>query len=173
MYPQNAVSNFPNTKKINHTVELNALFIEHLKKMLWTEQTILPVINVMLENSTSKKLVDFLTLKQLEATIHLASLESIFSALNLPMATKEFDAVEKLTQQLLDFMNNTDAGDVMDAGIISYCKKIQHYQVMSYGILRAYSITVRKEKIIRLLENIIFENKQSYQKLERLAEYYI
>lgn len=69
--------------------------------------------------------------------------------------------MEGLIKEGESIMEETEAGPVRDAGIISASQKIEHYEIASYGTLAAFAKTLGEEEIAALLEATLAEEKEA------------
>jgi len=58
----------------------------------------------------------------------------------------------------------------MDAGIISAAQKVEHYEIASYGTLRAFARTRGDRRAAEILDEILAEEKDADKTLTRIAE---
>lgn len=69
--------------------------------------------------------------------------------------------MEGLIKEGESIMEETEAGPVRDAGIISASQKIEHYEIASYGTLAAFAKTLGETEVASLLEETLAEEKQA------------
>ena len=60
-------------------------------------------------------------------------------------------------------------GVMRDAAIISAAQKVEHYEIASYGTLRAFAETLGLNEIAALLEQTLEEEKNADKKLTEVA----
>jgi ferritin-like metal-binding protein YciE len=58
---------------------------------------------------------------------------------------------------------------VRDAGIISASQKIEHYEIATYGTLRAFANTLGEMEAVSLLEQTLNEEKEADKMLTEAA----
>ena len=58
---------------------------------------------------------------------------------------------------------------VMDAGIIAACQKIEHYEISSYGTARAYALQLKMDTVGGMLEETLNEEYDADDALTALA----
>ncbi|MGV3546385.1 MAG: DUF892 family protein, partial [Pedobacter sp.] len=104
---------------------------------------------------------------QKEGKEHIHRLESIFSAINVPVEEAANKDVEVLIDECYDIIDVTPRNSfIRDAGLIVGMQQIQQYQVMAYTSLLAQSLEWDAEKIVNLIR-VIIHNKQHEE--EQLA----
>ncbi len=57
-----------------------------------------------------------------------------------------------------------------DAGIIAAAQKVEHYEISSYGSLKAFATTLNLTEVTKILNEILEEEKTADVKLTALAE---
>lgn len=157
--------------KSSKTAEgLRDLFVDELKDIFWAEKALTKAIPKMIKNATSKDLIDALK-NHLEVTKgHVDRCEKVFDILGKPARAKKCEAMEGLTKEAEEIMENTEEGVVRDAGIISAAQKVEHYEIASYGTLRAFAKTLGEDEIAKLLEQTLKEEREADDTLTNVAE---
>ena len=153
--------------------ELRGLFEKHLRQLYWAEKTMLTTLAVIINNCFSKDLVFILENHSPETSVHITRLEIIFNAMGLPPAEEKYDAIECFINEAKKVIQHTRQGVVRDAGIISVFQKMKHYEIASYGTMKAYAIALREEDTVTLLERSLNEEKQTDMMLTKIAESHI
>jgi ferritin-like metal-binding protein YciE len=69
-----------------------------------------------------------------------------------------------------EIVSATGDPDVKDAGLIAAAQRVEHYEISGYGTARTFAQRIGRHDIARLLEETLDEEKQTDQKLTRLAE---
>ncbi len=159
------------TKGNSKTAEgLRDLFIDELKDIYWAEKAETKALPKMIKNATSKDLIKGLQ-EHLEVTKgHIDRCEKIFDLLGKPARAKKCEAMEGLIKEAEEIMEHTEDGVVRDAGIISAAQKVEHYEIASYGTLRAFAKTLGNNEIAKLLEQTLGEERDADDKLTKVAE---
>jgi ferritin-like metal-binding protein YciE len=60
--------------------------------------------------------------------------------------------------------------EVKDAGLISAAQRVEHYEMAGYGTARAYAELLGDQEAARLLQTTLEEERQTDQKLSKLAK---
>lgn len=160
------------TKKSSSSVAegLRDLFEDELKDIYWAEKALTKAIPKMIKNATSQDLIDALE-DHLEVTKgHVERCEQAFEKLGKPARAKKCEAMEGLVREAEEIMESTEQGTVRDAGIISAGQKVEHYEIASYGTLRAFAKALGEDEIANLLEQTLNEEKEADEKLTEVAE---
>ena len=114
----------------------------------------------MAENATSSKLIDAFENHLKETEEHVVRLEKVFESLGLKSVSKKCDAMEGLHKETDNIMEQNELGLVRDAALIAAAQKVEHYEIATYGTLRAYAITLSAKKAAALLAKTLEEEKK-------------
>ena len=149
---------------------LRELFEDELKDIYWAEKALTKAIPKMIKNATSEELVNALE-DHLEVTKgHVERCEQAFELLGKAARAKKCEAMAGLTKEAEEIMESTEEGVVRDAGIISAAQKVEHYEIASYGTLRAFAKILGENEVADLLEQTLNEEKEADQSLTNIAE---
>jgi ferritin-like metal-binding protein YciE len=61
-------------------------------------------------------------------------------------------------------------GNVKDSGLIGAAQRVEHYEIAGYGTVRALAETLGESEHVSLLEQTLEEEKETDEKLTKLAE---
>jgi ferritin-like metal-binding protein YciE len=67
-------------------------------------------------------------------------------------------------------MIDEQEGETLDAGLISAAQRVEHYEIAAYGFVRTYANLLGEDDAAELLEQTLKEEKETDQKLTKLAE---
>jgi ferritin-like metal-binding protein YciE len=67
-------------------------------------------------------------------------------------------------------MIDEQEGETLDAGLISAAQRVEHYEIAAYGCVRTYANLLGEDDAAELLEQTLKEEKETDQKLTKLAE---
>ena len=159
-------------KKSNSSVAhgLTDLFEDMLKDIYWAEKTLVKNLPKMAKKATSDDLVKALESHLEETKGHVERCEQIFEIMGKPARAKKCEAMEGLIKEAQEIMESTEEGVVRDAGIIAAGQKVEHYEIASYGTMRAFAKILGENEIMSLLEQTLNEEKQADEKLTEVAE---
>lgn len=150
--------------------DLRKLFEDELKDIYWAEKALTKALPKMAKNATAEELKAALK-DHLEVTQNqVARLEEVFEAIGKKAQAKKCDAMEGLIKEGEGIVEDTKEGPVRDAGIISACQKIEHYEIASYGTLAAFANLLGESEAASLLEETLAEEKEADTTLTSIAE---
>jgi len=140
---------------------LRQLFIDSLKDIYWAEKALTKALPKMAKNATTESLVNAIDEHTAITEEQVAKVEKIFELLGKKAVAKKCEAMDGLIKEGQDIMESTEPGPVRDAGIIAASQKIEHYEIATYGTLRAFSETLGEDEITGILAEILAEEKEA------------
>jgi len=140
---------------------LRELFIDGLKDIIYAERALVKALPKMARNATEPKLAAAIEEHVAVTEGQVVRLEQILEMLGESTRGKKCDAMEGLVAEGESILEETVAGPVRDAGIISASQKIEHYEIASYGTLVAFAKTLGETEIAALLEETLAEEKEA------------
>lgn len=160
------------TQKSNGSVAhgLTDLFEDMLKDIYWAEKALVKALPKMAKKATSDNLVQALEDHLEETNGHVERCEQIFEIMGKTARAKKCEAMDGLIKEAQEIMESTEEGPVRDAGIIAAGQKVEHYEIASYGTMRAFANILGEDEIVSLLEETLNEEKQADEKLTEVAE---
>ena len=140
---------------------LKELYIDSLKDIYWAEKALLKALPKMAKNATTESLVAAIDDHIAVTEEQVARLERVFELAGKKAVAKKCEAMDGLIKEGEEIMKSTEPGPVRDAGIIAASQKIEHYEIASYGTLRAFAKTLGDSEAVALLEETLNEEKQA------------
>lgn len=156
--------------KPNAAEGLRKLFVDELKDIYWAEKALTKAIPKMIKNATSKELIEALTGHLKVTKEHVTRIEVVFTSIGERAVAKKCEAMAGLIKEAEGIMEQTKAGVVRDAGIISAAQKVEHYEMATYGTLRTFAKNLSKEKVAVLLNTTLEQEREADQKLSEIAQ---
>ena len=157
-------------KRSQNETDLRQLLEDQLKDAYWAEKAITRSMPDMIDKTESRELADALT-EHMDQTIQqISRLENVFEILDLRAEAEKCEAMEGIIEEAEDIVDDLEGGPVRDAGIIAAAQKIEHYEIATYGTLRAFANILGEYEAASLLEETLDEEKEADQKLTDIAE---
>lgn len=151
--------------------KLKELFVDELKDIYYAEKLLLKTMPKLAKAATSEELRAAYQQHMMETEGQIARIEQVFQILGMPVRSKKCEAMEGLTKEGLQAIQDTDKGTATrDAALIISSQKAEHYEIASYGSLVQLAKTIGENEVARLLGQTLAEEKQTDEKLSRLAE---
>jgi ferritin-like metal-binding protein YciE len=157
------------TEEIVKESELKNLYIDELRDIYNAENQLTKALPKMAKAATSKDLRAGFEehLKQTEGQV--TRLEQIFENLGEKPAGKKCKGMEGLVEEGKEMIEEQE-GETLDAGLISAAQRVEHYEIAAYGCVRTYANLLGEKDAAELLEQTLKEEKETDQKLTKLAE---
>ena len=149
--------------------DLKALFVEGLKDMYWTEKALTRELPKMSKKASSEELSEAIDQHLEETEKQVKRLEKIFSHIGKTAQGKKCEAMVGLIKEAEQMISEATDGIVRDATIIAGAQKVEHYEIASYGTLRAYAGILGYDHSAELLQESLNEEKDADSKLTGLA----
>lgn len=149
---------------------LTDLFEDMLKDIYWAEKALLKALPKMAKKATSEELVSALESHLEETQGQVERCEQIFELMDKAPKAKKCEAMDGLIKESQEIMETTEQGPVRDAGIIAAGQKVEHYEIASYGTMKAFAKILGLSQVEELLEETLNEEKGADEKLSTVAE---
>jgi ferritin-like metal-binding protein YciE len=166
---KNGTAKKSNTDSLVSHDQLNELFIGGLKDIYWAEKALTKALPKMIKNATSEELIEALTSHLGETEGQVTRLEEVFSSIDEKAVAKKCEAMAGLIKEAEEIMEECEDGGMRDAGIISAGQKVEHYEIATYGTLRAFAEILGHEKAAGLLQETLDEEKAADEKLTEVT----
>lgn len=152
------------------TDTLEKLYVDELRDMYNAEKQLVRAIPKMAKAASSPELRSALE-EHLDITKRqVEKLEEIFKDLGRPASGKTCKGMAGILEEGQDILDEDLDDDVMDAGIIAAAQKVEHYEIATYGTLRAFARTRGDRRAAEILDEILAEEKDADKTLTRIAE---
>ncbi len=162
------------TRSENERTEFHKFFVEQLKDIYWAEKHLAPALMKMSRAATSPKLTAAFKKHHDDSSKQLAQLEQIFALMGEKPQGKRCAAMAGLLEEADGMIEDTDANSlVRDAGLILAAQKVEHYEIATYGTLKALAAYLPDSKVQRMLGSILTGEKKTDCLLTALAEDYV
>ncbi|MCR9065857.1 MAG: ferritin-like domain-containing protein [Cytophagales bacterium] len=149
---------------------LEELFEDGLKDIYWAEKKLVKSLPEMEEKATNEKLKKSLKDHLKETEKQVERLEEVFKSIDKKPTAKKCEAMAGLIEEGEEIIEETESGDVRDAGIIMACQKVEHYEIASYGTLAAFAKVLGYKKAVKLLLETLEEEKNADEHLSEIAD---
>ncbi len=149
--------------------DLNELFIDSLKDIYWAEKALTDALPKMMENAKDKSLKTALEDHLSETEEHISRLEQVFEMIGEKAKAKKCEAMSGIIKEGTEILEETQPGEVRDAGIIAACQKVEHYEIATYGTLVSWSEQLELADATKILKKTLKEEKAADKKLAKLA----
>ncbi len=159
-----------NGKSDTTDTELHGLFVDELRDILWAEKHLVKALPKMAKAANNPALAKAFT-KHLEETKgQVERLNEIFSLLGLAARAKKCHAMEGLLKEGDELREEYEDSTALDAALIAAGQKVEHYEIATYGTLRAFAKRLGLDEAYDLLSATFEEECAADESLSSLAE---
>jgi ferritin-like metal-binding protein YciE len=149
---------------------LEDAFIQELRDLLHAEKQIARALPQMAKKAESDQLRRAFEEHHRQTEEQAHRLEQVFELLDMKPRGKKCEAMEGLLSEGKEIMSEAES-EVMDAALIAAAQKVEHYEIASYGTICTWAEQLGCERrIVDLLKRSLSEEKETDEKLTRLAE---
>jgi ferritin-like metal-binding protein YciE len=149
---------------------LNKLYVDELKDIYSAETQITKALPRMVKKATSPDLKAAFDAHLQETYGQIERLERIFQTLEKSPRGKKCIGMEGLLEEGKEVMGEDIDAEVLDAALIAAAQKVEHYEISSYGTVRAYAELLGDNAAVDLLTLTLEEEVEADEKLTHLAE---
>ena len=152
---------------------LEDLYTDMLKDLYSAEKQLVKALPKMAKAAQSPDLQKAFQnhLKQTEG--HVNRIERIFSDMEGSPRGKKCAAMEGLVEEGSELLQEDIEPNVLDAGLIAAAQKVEHYEIASYGTVRAWAERLGKTRAVQLLQQTLDEESAANEKLTQIAESHV
>jgi ferritin-like metal-binding protein YciE len=148
---------------------LENLFLDELADMYDSERRITKALPKLIKAATSRKLQKALQHHLEEAKGHVRQIEKVFAAFDEVPNAKKCPAIVGILEEGDQIIRENKMSPSINAAIISAARKIEFYEIASYGTLRTWAGMLENERAANLLQGILDEEKETGHILNHLA----
>jgi ferritin-like metal-binding protein YciE len=149
---------------------LHDALIDELKDLLNAEKQLTRALPKLAKNATSSKLRQALRAHLRETNGHVRNVERALRSLDERVEGKLCDGMQGIIKEGNKMIEETAGGAVLDACIIAAAQRAEHYEIGAYGTCIAWARAMGHREVVRLLTQILNEEKAADKKLSAIAE---
>lgn len=148
---------------------LKHLILNELADMYDAEHRIVRALPRFAKASTCDELKQTLLNHAAETEGHIAKVEQVFAAFDAQARKQACKATIGLLEEGTDLAAEFKDSTAIDAALISFIQKIEHYEMAAYGCLLEWAELLENRKAAKLLTQILAEERVANDTLTRLA----
>lgn len=145
---------------------LRDTLIEELKDIYDAEKQLLKALPKMAKAAENEELKEAFETHQDETQTHIERLEKAFEIFGESAKGKKCKAMQGLIEEGQDLIKENEG----DAALICAAQKVEHYEIASYGSLRAWADLLDETEASDLFQETLDEEKAADEKLTEIAE---
>jgi ferritin-like metal-binding protein YciE len=155
---------------MSNTSTLHDAFLVELRDSYDAERQLVKALPKLAKTATNPKLKDAFETHLDETRGHVELLEQVFESLNEKPKGKHCDGIAGIIEEGKDVMSEDFDEATMDACLIAAGQRAEHYEMAAYGTLVAWAKDMGHTTAVKLLEQILEQEKAADQKLTSIAE---
>ena len=145
---------------------LRETFVEELKDLYDAEKQLIKALPKMAKAAEHEELKNAFESHFEQTQEHVRRLERVFEIMGETAKGKKCKAMQGLVEEGEELINEEEG----DAALICAAQKVEHYEIASYGSLKAWAKLMGEEDALELLEETLEEEKATDEKLTEMAE---
>lgn len=149
---------------------LRDLYVEQLQDIYSAENQIIEALPKVIDAASSDDLKQGLQNHLKETQQQAQRLEQIFKGLGSSPKGKECKGMKGVLKEGEELLSEDAEPEVLDAGIIASCQRVEHYEIASYGCAKTYAQLLGEHEHVKLLAQTLEEEKKADQTLNQAAE---
>jgi ferritin-like metal-binding protein YciE len=149
---------------------LRKLFVEELRDLYSAENQLVKALPKMATGASSEELKQALEDHLEQTQGHVERLEEVFEQLDETPKGKTCKAMKGLVEEGSEILEEDGEDSVVDAGIIAAAQKVEHYEIASYGTVRAWAGLLSENEVAELLQETLDEEGEANKLLNKLAQ---
>lgn len=149
---------------------LHDLFVNELKDIYDAENQIVEAMPNMVDAASTPELKDMFQQHMQETQNQIGRLEDVFDMLDIDPEREHCDGMAGILKDGKKMISAQGNAKVIDAGLIAAAQKVEHYEIASYGTLRAWASTMGHDDIASILQKTMRQESFTDEKLTRVAE---
>ncbi len=158
----------------NTQSEFEKFFVEQLQDIYWAEKHLSKGLKKMQMAATSPRLAEAFKKHYTDSEKQMSTLEQLFELMGEKPKGKRCEAMAGLVTEAEEMISDTEANSfVRDAGLILAAQKAEHYEIATYGTLKALAVYLPQKRVQRLLDTLLRDEKRTDQLLTALADEFV
>ena len=149
---------------------LSDLFLETLKDIYFAENKIIKTLPKMAKAAHSKQLSAAFNKHLRETQGQVKRLDQIFKMLGKPARGKPCEAINGITDEGAEIMQDYKGSPALDAGLLAAAQAVEHYEISRYGTLRTWAGELGLDAAVPLLQETLNEEEATDRALTKIAE---
>jgi len=149
--------------------DLSKVFEDTLKDIYWAEKHLTKALPRMSKAAYDENLKAAFDEHLQQTEEQVERLDMVFEQLGKKAVGKKCPAMEGLVEEGKEAIDEYDPGFARDAALIISAQKIEHYEIATYGSLKAHAEMMGEQEIASLLDQTLQEESETDEKLTELS----
>jgi len=156
--------------KKEESTGLLKLLEDQLADLYYVEKQLIKALPKMAKTATNEDLRTCFEEHLAETETQVGRIEQMFEALGKPAKAKKCPAIDGILEEGKEIMEEFADDAALDAGLVSAAQKVEHYEITSYGSMKAWAEQLGLEDLVSLIDETLEEEKAADEKLTEIAE---
>jgi len=148
---------------------LQSVYVEQLKDMYSAEKQLVEALPKMAAAANDQSLQQAFQDHLEQTRQHMTTVRAILDEMGENPGNKKCVAMEGLVEEGSHVIKTKGDPQAKDAALILAAQKVEHYEIASYGGLRAYADTLGFSDVATQLQSILDQEYEADQKLDNIA----
>ncbi|MFZ1688021.1 MAG: ferritin-like domain-containing protein [Flavobacteriales bacterium] len=145
--------------------------LEHqLADLYYVEKQLTKALPKMAKKAVNDELRTCFEEHLAETENQVGRIEQMFEAIGKPAKAKKCPAIDGILEEGKEIMEEFADDAALDAGLVSAAQKVEHYEITSYGSMKAWAEQLGLEDLVSLIDETLEEEKAADEKLTQIAE---
>lgn len=149
---------------------LHDVYVEQLKDMYSAEKQLLEALPKMAKAASTPELRQAFEHHLQVTESQFQRVRAILDELDENPGNKVCKAMEGLIEEGSEVVKKKGAPKAKDAALILAAQKVEHYEIATYGGLRAYARTLGYDDAAQIIDEMLDEEYDADQTLDDIAE---
>jgi len=145
------------------------LLIDELRDIYHAEQQLVKALPKMAKAAKSDQLRQAFQHHLEETNGQVERLQQVFEKLGARARGQRCEAMQGLIEEANEMMDEISTPEGLDVALITAAQKVEHYEIASYGSVRALAEALGQKDVVKLLSETLDEEKQADEKLNKIA----
>ncbi len=157
------------TTEPNSRTDLHELLVDQLRDILWAEKHLVKALPKMSKAANDQKLSNAFDKHLAETKNHVVRIETVLKGLGLSTRAKKCPAMEGLLKEADELAEEYADSSALDAALITAAQKVEHYEIASYGTMRAFAKRLGYIDAVKLMTETLQEEGKADHALTEIA----
>ncbi len=149
---------------------MNELMLHFMQDILYAEKASLREMAKTAKAVENPELKDLILRHRDQSQQQVSRLERVFDIVGKRPRAKVCAAMNGLTEEMEDVVDESDRGPVRDAALIAGLQAVEHYEIARYGAMIAWAKQADLPNAADLLQETLDEEKEADRLYSELAE---
>lgn len=146
------------------------VYVEQLKDMYSAEKQLVEALPKMADAANTDELQQAFEQHLSETRGHMNKVQAILDELGENPGNKHCKGMEGLVEEGSEVIKKDGSSAARDVALILAAQKVEHYEIATYGGLRAYARELGFDDAADTLDGILNQEYEADQKLDDIAE---